>query len=108
MRKGKFTELLQSMHEAVDHARGLRSLRTTVLPAPPHHMTASDVRRMRTRLRASQAVFASFLNVSPRLVQAWEAARRTPEGPALRLLELGLRDPAVVFPGLVRRSKRGT
>ncbi|MBM3908662.1 MAG: transcriptional regulator [Gemmatimonadetes bacterium] len=106
MRRDKFAELVQALGEARDHARGLRSLRTTVLPAAPRQMTAADVRRLRRGLGASQAVFASFLNVSPRLVQAWEGARRTPDGPALRLLELGLSHPATVFPGLVTARKR--
>lgn len=39
-------------------------------------VTASDVRRLRKRLRASQAVFAHYLNVSPKLVQAWGAGWR--------------------------------
>ncbi|MHB1097586.1 MAG: helix-turn-helix domain-containing protein [Gemmatimonadaceae bacterium] len=69
-------------------------------------MTAADVRRLRRGLGASQAVFASFLNVSPRLVQAWEGARRIPEGAALRLLELGVSHPAAVFPGLMSERKR--
>lgn len=106
MRKNKFAELVLSLHEAIDHSRGLRSLRTTVLPAPPRQMTAADVRHLRRGLGASQAVFASFLNVSPRLVQAWEGSRRTPEGPALRLLELGASHPAAVFPGLMPARKR--
>jgi len=106
MRSKKFSELVQSLHEAIDHSRGQRSLRTTILPAPPRQLTAAEVRRMRKQLGASQAVFASFLNVSPRLVQAWEGNRRRPEGPALRLLEVGLRNPAAVFAELVadRRS----
>ena len=50
---------------------------------PP--MDAAEVKRLRTRLKASQAVFAHYLNVSAKLVQAWESDRRTPDGPALVL-----------------------
>ncbi|MBA3559364.1 MAG: hypothetical protein H0W30_12275 [Gemmatimonadaceae bacterium] len=51
---------------------------------------------MRKRLNASQAVFARYLNVSTKLVQAWESNRRHPDGPALILLRLGDRDPAAL------------
>jgi putative transcriptional regulator len=83
-----FAELMESANEALEHAKGRRSLKTVVLPPPPEPMSADDVRELRARLDASQAVFASYLNVSTKLVQAWEADRRTPEGAALRLLRL--------------------
>lgn len=92
-----FGEFLVSMGEALAHANGKLDLRTTVLPAPPEPMTAAEVRHLRTRLHASQAVFAHVLRVSTHLVQAWEAGRRVPEGPALKLLRLAEKDPEVVF-----------
>jgi putative transcriptional regulator len=92
-----FAELLESAHQALDHARGKLELRTTTLPPPPPPMDARQVKRLRTRLKASQAVFAHYLNVSTKLVQAWESARRTPDGPALLLLRLTERDPAVLL-----------
>lgn len=86
-----------SAGQALDHARGKRELRTTVLPPPPKPMGAEDVRRLRGTLNASQAVFAYSLNVSTKLVQAWESDRRRPEGPALLLLRLLERQPALAF-----------
>lgn len=100
MKKPLFDELMESMGEALEHARGKRELRTTVLPAAPRPMSARDVRRLRDRLNASQAVFAHFLNVSPKLVQAWEADLRQPSGAALRLLEVAQRHPTTVFGAL--------
>jgi putative transcriptional regulator len=92
-----FTELLKATGEALEHAQGRRDLRTTVLPAAPKPMTARDVRRLRARLNASQAVFASYLNVSTKLVQAWESDRRTPEGAALRLLRIAEQAPELLL-----------
>lgn len=106
MKKELFGELMQSVGEALDHARGKRDLRTTILPDAPTSMSADDIRALRRKLNASQAVFAHYLNVSTQLVQAWEANRRRPEGPALRLLSIGRRDPGVVFAGLVRPEKQ--
>lgn len=101
MKKAMFDELMSSANEALEHARGERELRTTVVPPPPPPLSATEVRHMRLALQASQAVFARFLNVSTRLVQAWEADRRTPDGAAARLLEVGRRNPRAVFGGLV-------
>lgn len=97
MKKELFAELMESMGEALDHARGKRELRTTALPEAPRAMSAGDIRALRDQLNASQAVFARFLNVSPQLVRAWEADRRRPEGAALRLLEVATKSPATIF-----------
>lgn len=43
------------------------------------------------------AVFASFLNVSTKLVQAWESDRRAPEGAALKLWRLAEETPGLVL-----------
>jgi len=104
MEKALFRELMTSAGEALEHAQGKRALRTTELPAPPKPMTASEIKAVREQLNASQAVFARYLNVSTKLVQAWEAGRRSPEGPALKLLRIGGENPKVVFTGALRKS----
>ena len=96
MKKEMFAELMGSAQEALEHARGKRSLRTTVLPLQPTPLNARAVRRVRATLHASQAVFARYLNVSTKLVQAWEGGRRTPEGPALVLLHLAAKQPELL------------
>ena len=93
MKDETFTELLGSAHEALEHAQGKRNLRTTTLPLPPKPLNGRAVKRVRASLHASQAVFARYLNVSTKLVQAWEANRRTPDGPALVLLHIAARQP---------------
>jgi len=105
MKTDIFGELLASANEALEHAKGKRDLRTTVLPAPPKPMNARDVRALRARLKASQAVFASYLNVSAKLVQAWEADRRTPEGAALRLMRIAETAPQLLVAGLERHGR---
>jgi putative transcriptional regulator len=102
MKDETFTELLTSANEALEHAQGKRNLRTTTLPRPPKSLNGRAVKRVRASLHASQAVFARYLNVSTKLVQAWEADRRTPEGPALVLLHIAARQPDVIEN--VRRS----
>jgi putative transcriptional regulator len=102
MKSKTFSELVDSMNEALEHAQGKRSLRTTVLPQAPAPFDSQAVKRVRASLRASQAVFASYLNVSSKLVQAWEAGRRRPEGPALVLLHIAASQPGVIE--TIRRS----
>lgn len=93
-----FQELLQAARQAVEHYEGRRhDLRTTILPAPPDPMDAGQIRRLRERIGASQAVFAMALNVSTKTVQAWEAGARVPDGGNLKLLRLGEAHPEVVF-----------
>ncbi len=97
-----FAELLESANEALEHAKGKRELRTTELPPPPTPVDGAGIKRLRTRLKMSQAVFARYLNVSTKLVQAWEADRRTPDGPALLLVRLVERNPALVLSSWTR------
>ncbi len=50
--------------------------------------TAADIRRMRAKLRVSQAVFAAYMNVGKTTVQQWEQGQKKPNGPSLKLLDL--------------------
>jgi putative transcriptional regulator len=96
MKTETFSELLGSMEEALEHAEGKRNLRTTTMPLPPPPLDGRAVKRARAALHASQAVFACYLNVSTKLVQAWEAGRRVPEGPALVLLHIAAEQPGLI------------
>jgi len=55
-------------------------------PCPDY--TADDVVRIRTKSRASQSVFAAFLNVGKTTVAAWEQGTKKPSGPASKLLDI--------------------
>jgi putative transcriptional regulator len=93
-----FEEVLGATREALVHYRGAkRDLRTTILPEPPRPMSRVEVHRLRHKVKVSQAVFAKCLNVSTKLVQAWEGGIRHPEGAALRLLRIAERAPGLVF-----------
>lgn len=105
MKAEVFAELLESAKEALEHAQGKRDLRTTELPPPPRPMQGVEVRQLRDVLKASQAVFAHYLNVSTKLVQAWEAGRRHPEGAALTLLRLCERNPALLVATAAHRGR---
>jgi len=50
--------------------------------------TAAQIKRIRERNKASQAVFAAYLNTSVSTVQKWERGEKKPNGPSLKLLSL--------------------
>src|SRR6266481_6728073 len=54
----------------------------------PRKYSARDIKRLRLREKASQAVFAAYLNTSVSTVQKWEIGAKKPSGPALKLLDL--------------------
>jgi len=88
-------KLLKAMH---DTAKGLHDAGTLdamtmrefdVLCLPPvKTFTPAQIKRLRSRYKASQAVFAAFLNTSPSTVQKWEQGQKKPNGPSLKLLNL--------------------
>lgn len=55
---------------------------------PIREMTPGKIRALRTREKASQAVFAAYLNVTPGLVSKWERGEKHPQGASLKLLSL--------------------
>jgi putative transcriptional regulator len=55
---------------------------------PVEDLTAEDIRSIRLREKASQAVFARHLNVTPGLVSQWERGEKRPRGASLKLLTL--------------------
>ena len=55
---------------------------------PVQDYSAAQIKRLRMRYKASQAVFAAYLNTSPSTVQKWEQGQKHPNGPSLKLLNL--------------------
>ncbi len=60
-----------------------------VLCLPPlQNYSATQIKRLRLRFKASQAVFAAYLNTSPSTIQKWEQGQKHPNGPSLKLLNI--------------------
>jgi DNA-binding transcriptional regulator YiaG len=73
-------------------------------PAPVYG--AAEVKKIRSSVKLSQAVFAATLNVSPGTVKAWEQGKKQPGGPAARLLELTQKNPGWVLRSVEARSSK--
>ena len=88
---------MESAQQAKEHAEGKRELRTTRLPAPLAAMDKTEVVKIRESLNFSQAVFAKYLNVSVKTVQAWEQGTGQPSGASLKLLSIIRRKPSLLI-----------
>ena len=98
MDKELFAEFKQSLQEMVEHSEGKRKdLRVTTLPRPPKKLSSAEIVDLRSQLNASQSVFAHYLNVSVKTVQAWEQGIGKPSGAALKLLSIVKKRPKVLF-----------
>lgn len=107
------TRLIASLKEALAIERGemaaprvstyiVTARTTSARPAP--HYKPRQVRKIRSAVKLSQAVFAATLNVSPETVRAWEQGKQEPGGPAARLLELAELHPAWILQAVQSRE----
>ena len=87
--------ILDAVHETAQglHKAGtmgivtLREFDALCLP-PVKTYTAVQIKKLRSKNRASQAVFAAYLNTSLSTVQKWERGEKHPNGPSLKLLNI--------------------
>jgi putative transcriptional regulator len=96
-----FEGIRAGLEEVVSSLETGRKLtrRTIRLPEAPPKISGEQIANLRQeKLRLSQNIFASVLNVSLKTVQAWEQDRNTPCGPALRLLWLLAARPDMLEP----------
>lgn len=91
MDKKLFAELVESVTEAGEIARGERT------PSREFHVADTDVRRIRQASGLSQAKFAKLIHVELGTLRNWEQGRRTPTGPARVLLHAIEKDPRAVL-----------
>ena len=87
--------LLASVHETAKGLRraGVMDKKTmhrfdVMCLTPVRPLSAGQIRNLRRREKASQAVFARYLNVTTGLVSQWERGEKHPRGASLKLLIL--------------------
>jgi len=85
-----FNDLKEGLEDVLAYKKGKVTLKTEhiEIPEPPCLYSPKDIKRLRKMCNYSQALFAKFINVSPKTIQAWESGDRMPNHAALRLLEL--------------------
>jgi len=81
-------ETALGLHEAgVVNKRTMKAFNEMCL-TPVEELMPEEIRQIRLREKASQAVFARYLNVTTGLVSQWERGEKHPRGASLKLLTL--------------------
>lgn len=86
---------MASIHETAEglHAAGVMDKQTmrrfdAACLTPVRPLNPAEIRALREREGASQAVFARYLNVTTSLISQWERGEKHPQGASLKLLSL--------------------
>ncbi len=100
-----FDDIKTGLSEAIEYEKGNLKARTTTLTVSPvSRFEAEEIKSIRVGTGLTQVLFAKYMGVSVKTVEAWESGRNHPEGSACRLLQLTKNDPS--FPhrsGIVTR-----
>ena len=84
-----FNELKEGLQEAIDFEKGNGKAKSvTYIIAPVKEYNKHEIKDIRTKAGMTQSVFANYLGVSKKTVEAWECGRTHPTGPACRLLDI--------------------
>ena len=102
-----YKSIVAGLNEAIDDAKfkekKLNRRMVTVIPVKEYK--ASDVKKIRSQVGMSQKLFASYMGVSEKTVEAWEAGVNKPSGAASRILNMMEMDSNLVeeFPFVVSK-----
>jgi len=88
--------IMQGLEEAVAYNEGKIKARTNTMSiSPVPDFKATEIKGIRNELGMTQVLFAGLMGVSTKTVEAWEAGRNMPDGPARRILAMLKVDPAL-------------
>ncbi len=89
-----FEEIKTGLNEAIDYEKGnLKTNTRTLSITPIEKFTASEIKDIRKKAGMTQVLFAKYLGVSLKTIEAWEAGRNQPNGTACRMLSITKKDP---------------
>ena len=84
-----FDDLKEGLQDAIAYAEGTGPARvTTYTFEPVKELSSDEIKRVRNSAHMTQSVFASYMGVSVKTVEAWERGRTHPTGPAYRLMSI--------------------
>jgi putative transcriptional regulator len=89
-----FNSIKQGLSEAVEFSTGQCS------KAIVHEFSPIDVKNIRSNMGMSQTEFASTFGISVSTLRHWERGDRSPQGPALVLLNVVSKEPEAVLKAL--------
>lgn len=95
MSKQYRSDVLASVHETAEGLTGAGVMSKQTMRefdelclTPVRPLSPAEIRELREKEGASQAVFARYLNVTTGLVSQWERGEKHPHGASLKLLAL--------------------
>ena len=89
-----FDEIKTGLNQAIEYEKGnLKANTRTLSVTPPEAFTASEIKDIRKNAGLTQSLFAKYLGVSLKTVEAWESGRNQPNGAACRMLSITKNDP---------------
>lgn len=92
-----FDDLKQGLEEAIEYEEGCGKAHTkTFMIMPVKEYTNKEIRDIRMKAGMTQSVFAIYMGVSKKTVEAWECGRTHPTGPVFRLLDILSRGDLVI------------
>ncbi|MDO5156522.1 MAG: helix-turn-helix domain-containing protein [Eubacteriales bacterium] len=84
-----FDDLKQGLEEAISYEKGEGTAHVkTYMIHPVKEYSCKEIREIRMKAGMTQRVFASYMGVSKKTVEAWEHGTTHPSGPVFRLLEM--------------------
>ena len=89
-----FEDIKTGLNQAIEFEKGnLKVKTTTFIIEPIEKFNPEEIRAIRIETGLTQVLFAKYMGVSVKTVEAWEAGRNHPEGAACRLLSMTRKDP---------------
>lgn len=84
-----FDDLMEGLNEVLEDVQGKKKLpRRVVTILPVKEYEAHEIKAIRQSTGMTQVSFASYMGVSNKTVEAWEAGTSKPNGSARRLLSM--------------------
>ena len=94
-----YESIVAGLNEAIEDAKSDKPIlkRHTVTIEPVKVYDANSVKKIRKETGLSQKLFAGYMGVSDKTVEAWEAGTNHPSGAASRILRMMEMDKELVF-----------
>jgi putative transcriptional regulator len=93
-----YDSITRGLNEALEYEKGnLKGVRrrfVKIVPLPDYR--GKEIKKIREKLDLSQMTFANVIGVSIKTVEAWEAGRNIPQGPAQRILDILNKDNKIL------------
>ena len=89
-----FEEIKTGLNEAIEYEKGnLKANSKTLSITPLEEFSATEIKEIRKSTGLTQVLFANYLGVSLKTVEAWESGRNKPNGSACRMLAITKSNP---------------